>query len=216
MGFALPRAMPAIFVNDVERVIEAVPATWGDLLDRLDAEAARDGVVLSAARFDGVEEPAFRDKTVTARRLAGIGRIDVQTAIPTAFVRECLLDAIPPLQETAQRAKALAALYRGHNLTPAHEGLRDLGAELGAAMVLADVLAGPVGIDLTTVAVEGVTAAQHLQQIEATMDSLVGAQETGDWLTVADVLEYDLEPAIRRWAALLTMITCNLQVTTSA
>jgi hypothetical protein len=207
--------MLQLFVNDSPQELANSAETWGDLLVSLDTQAAQRGVMLSGARFDGVDEPSFRDAAVAGRPLAGIRRIDVQTAVPAAFVRECLLDAIPPLQETAQRAKALAGIYRGHDLTLAHEGLRDLAAELGAAMVLADVLAGPVGIDLTTVAVEGVTATQHLHQIEATMDSLVAAQESEDWLTVADVLEYDMEPAIRRWAALLTMVTCNLQVTPS-
>jgi hypothetical protein len=204
--------MPSVFVNDVAQELPNSAETWGDLLNTLDADAAQRGVILSATRFDGVEEPAFRAATLTARPLAGFGRIDVQTAVPAAFVRECLLDAITPLQETAQRTKQLAGIFRGHDLTPAHQGLRDLAAELGAAMVLADVLAGPVGIDLTAVSDEGITAAQHLKQLEKTIDALVEAQEHSDWLTVADILEYDLEPAIRRWAALLTMITCQLQV----
>jgi hypothetical protein len=207
--------MPAIFVNDVPQDVTNSPETWGDLLSTLDEQAAQLGVILSATRFDGVEEPSFREPHAVARPLAGIGRIDVETAVPAAFVRECLLDAIPPLQQTAQRTKALATIYRGHDLLAGHQGLRDLAAELGAAMVLADVLAGPVGIDLTTVAVEGVTAAQQLQQIGTTMDTLVSAQENQDWLTVADVLEYDLEPAIRRWVALLTLVTCNLQLSQS-
>ena len=95
----------------------------------------------------------------------------------------------------------------------ATRGSRTLAAELGATAVLADMLAGPLAIDLTAVSVEGVSAAQHLQQLGTTVDALVAAQEAQDWVTVADVLEYDLEPAIRRWAALLTMITCQLQLT---
>ncbi len=140
-------------------------------------------------------------------------RVDVETALPTAFLRECLLEAIPPLQETAQSAKRLSAVFRGHDVTPGHDGLKGLAAELGATAVLADMLAGPLAIDLTAVSVEGVTAAQHLQQLGSTVDALVSAQEAQDWVTVADVLEYDLEPSIRRWAALLTMITCQLQLT---
>ena len=147
-----------------------------------------------------------------SRPLKDILRVDVQTALPAAFLRDCLLEAIQPLQETAQTALRLAATYRGHDLMPGHEGLKTLASDLGAVAVLADMLAGPLGIDLTEVAVEGVSAAQHLQQLEVTIDTLVTAQEAQDWVTVADVLEYELEPGIRRWAALLTMITCQLQL----
>lgn len=203
--------MAAIYVNDVPQQFDNSPKTWGDLLDRLDARAAESGVVLSAARFDGVDEPSFREPSIIARPLSEVRRVDVETAMPTAFLRECLLEAIPPLQETAQKARLLGEVYRRRDVSPGHEGLKSLAAELGATAVLADMLAGPLAIDLTAVSVEGVTAAQHMQQLGTTVDALVAAQEAQDWVTVADVLEYDLEPAIRRWAALLTMITCQLQ-----
>ena len=204
--------MAQIYLNDSPHTPGDSPKTWGELLESLDAHVARTGLILSAARFDGVDEPSFREPFAMTRELADIGRIDVQTAMPAAFLRECLLEAIQPLQETAQTALRLAGVYRSHDVHPGHEGLKALASDLGAVAVLADMLAGPLGIDLTQVAVEGVTAAQHLQQLEVTIDTLVTAQEAHDWVTVADVLEYDLDPAIRRWAALLTMITCQLQL----
>ena len=203
--------MPEIYLNDVPQQFENPFKTWGDLLNTLDARASDAGVILSAARFDGVDEPSFREPVAIARRLGDVRRVDVETAVPTAFLRDCLLEAITPLHETAQRAKRLSAVYRGHDIAPGHEGLKSLAADLATAAALADVLAGPLAIDLTAVSTEGVTAAQHLQELEATLDALVGAQEGQDWVTVADILEYDLEPSIRRWADLLTLITERLQ-----
>jgi CheY-like chemotaxis protein len=145
------------------------------------------------------------------RPLSQVGRVDVQTAVPAAFLRECLLEAVEPLQGLAENAKRLSAIYRGHDLTEGHTGLKALAAELAAAAVLADMLSGPIGIDLQSLTNEGVTAAQQLQQLEATVDALVSAQEAQDWLTVADLLEYDLEPAVRKWAGLLTLLACRLQ-----
>jgi hypothetical protein len=204
--------MPQIYLNDSPHAPPGSPKTWGELLEMVDAHADRSGLILSGVRFDGVDEPSFREPAAMARPLSGVTRVDIQTALPAAFLRECLLEAIQPLQATAQTALRLSAIYRSHDVHPGHEGLKTLASDLGAVAVLADMLAGPLGIDLTQVAVEGVTAAQHLQQLEVTIDTLVTAQEAQDWVTVADVLEYDLEPGIRRWAALLTMITCQLQL----
>jgi hypothetical protein len=208
--------MLQIYVNDAPRKFEITPETWGDLLECLDADAAADGRILSAARFDGVEEPAFREPSAIARPLRHVARVDIETAQPAAFLRDCLLEAIPSLDDTAQKARDLAETYRGHDLRPGHEGLRVLASDLGAIAILSDMLAGPLGIDLTQLAVDGVSAAEHTRQLEQTVDALVTAQEGQDWITVADVLEYELEPAIRRWAALLTMVTCQLQVPASA
>jgi hypothetical protein len=207
--------MPEIYLNDVPQQFDNPFKTWGDLLNTLDARVSDEGLILSAARFDGVDEPSFRDPAAIARPLGTVRRVDVETAMPAAFLRDCLLEAIPPLHETAHTAKRLSEIYRGHDVTPGHDGLKGLATDLGATAVLADMLAGPLAIDLSALSVDGVTADQHLQQLGTTIDALVAAQEAHDWITVADLLEYELEPSIRRWAALLTMITCQLQLTHS-
>jgi hypothetical protein len=202
--------MTQVFVDDLPHEVESAQETWGELLASLEERAAKTGVVLSEARFDGVEEPSFRHPATVARPLTGIGRVDIRTAVPAAFLRECLLETITSLQETACAASRLAAVFRGHDLVPGHDGMRSLASDLGDIATLAELLRGPLAIDLTALSAEGVTAAEQLVQFEATVDAVVEAQEAGDWLTVADVLEYDLEPSIRRWCALLTVLTSRL------
>jgi hypothetical protein len=208
--------MLKIYVDHTPQNIQTAPKTWGDLLERLDGDAAAAGRILSSVRFDGVEEQSFREPSAVARQLRDLARVDVETAQPAAFLRECLLEAIPSLHETAQKTLDLATTYRGTDLKPGHEGLRALASDLGAIAVLSDMLSDPLGIDLTQLTVDGVSAAEHTRHLEQTVDALVSAQEAHDWVTVADVLEYELEPSIRRWAALLTMVTCQLQVTANA
>ena len=203
--------MPQILVNATPQDFDISPETWGDLLHTLDERAARQGVILSAARFDGVEEPSFRDPSAIARPLRAVARVEVETAAPTALLRDCLLEAIPSLLQTAGSALRLATIYRGHDLTAGHEGLTTLAGELGSIAVLANMLDGPLAIDLNSWSIDGVTAARHLQQLGGTLDSLVAAQEAADWVTVADILEYDLDPAIRKLAALLTQLAGQLQ-----
>jgi hypothetical protein len=196
--------MPQIFVNDLPHPLEAPAATWGDLLASLDEKAAGEGLLLTVARFDGVEEPSFRDPHVTARRLATVSRVEVETAAPAAFLRQCILDSIGPLEQAAERAAQLSETYRGHNVGRGHEGLSALALDLQGLTSLAAMLSGPLHVDLSSFAKAGDTL--HLDDLAASLDALVAAQESDDWLTVADVLEYDLEPMIRRWIELLTHV----------
>jgi hypothetical protein len=199
--------MFAIFVNDVEREIEAVPVTWGDLLDRLDAEAARDGVVLSAARFDGVEEPSFREPALAARLLSGLTRIDVEMAVPGDLLHDCLAAAIQTLDDAACRAVDLSAEYRQLDVSAGHAGLVELCTALREMATLVGVLDGRLGVDISHAGRDGVTAERHLETLDAVLQSVVAAQESSDWLTVADILEYDLEPLIRQWAELFRALS---------
>jgi hypothetical protein len=198
-------AMAQIYVNDVPQPVDAPPPTWGDLLASLDEQAAAHGFLLTTARFDGVDEPSFRDPQVTARRLTEVERVDVETATPAAFLRQCLLDSVRPLHEAADMAGRLSAIYRQHDVTRGHEGLTTLAMELRGLTALVSMLGGPLQIDLSFVNGR-TTAADQMDELGAALDALVTAQESEDWLTVADVLEYDLEPAIRRWIELLTIL----------
>ena len=202
--------MPQIFVNDLLHPIDTAPQTWGDLLTSLDEQAAGSGLLLTTARFDGVDEPSFREPEVTARRLSDVARVDVETARPTAFLRQCLLDSIGPLDEAAQLATRLSAQYRGNDLAGSHEGLTALATELRGLMALVGMLGGPLGVDLNSFVADGVTASEQLEQFGLALDAIVTAQHSEDWLTVADVLEYDLEPAIQRWGHLLSVIANRL------
>jgi hypothetical protein len=203
--------MPEIYFNQVPQQLAPMPATWGELLDMLDERAAGDGTILSAARFDGVEEPAFRDPDVVARTLSGVSRVEVESATPNAFLRSCLTDVIGPLEASADTVLTLAGLYRGHDLTRGHQGLTQLASDLRNLATLVAMLGGPIGIDLTAAGGDGVTADQQIEELESALDALVSAQAAEDWLTVADILEYDLEPLIRRWAAVLARINTQLQ-----
>ena len=201
--------MTELFINDVPGQIGASPETWGDLLVSLDEETGRTGLLLTSARFDGVDEPSFRDVEVTARRLSDVRRVDVETATPSAFLRLCLLETIGPLSNAAEATTALSIRYRSFDLAGCHDGLVQLANELRGLTQLVATL-GVMQIDLGSFSSDGVSAADQLERFGAALDAVVTAQESEDWLTVADVLEYDLEPAIRRWIDLFSAIANRL------
>ena len=202
--------MLQIFVNDVPQTVDTPAVTWGDLLANLDEQAAGQGVLLTTARFDGVEEPSFREPQVTARRLADVERVDVETATPAGFLRQCLLDTIRPLDEAADVAARLSVVYRRQDVSQGHTGLVTLASELRGLTSIVGILDGPLQIDLSTLVASGVTVEEQMKDFGLALEALVTAQESEDWLTVADVLEYDLEPAIRRWIELLTVVANRL------
>lgn len=201
--------MLQIFINDVPTHTAAPPPTWGDLLVSLDEQVTGNGLLLTSARFDGVEEPSFRDPAVTARRLSDVSRVDIETAAPAAFLRDCLQEAIGPLQQAAEATLDLSARYRTSDLAGCHDGLTALAADLRGLTTLVAML-GVLQIDLGAFSPEGIAAADQLERFAGALDSVVAAQESDDWLTVADVLEYDVEPAVRRWIELLTAVAERL------
>ena len=105
----------------------------------------------------------------------------------------------------------LAEAYRRGDLARGHEGLTQLSGDLGALTTLVGMLDGPIGIDLTALSGETASPGEQMEELWKTLDAMVAAQASEDWVTVADVLEYDLEPAIRRWADVLTRVASALE-----
>jgi hypothetical protein len=202
--------MPQLYINNKIQTAPIAAETWGELLAALEAAADRDGVLLTSARFDGVDEPSFREAAVVGRRLAGITELHVQTAAPSVFLQQCLLETIPSLRRSAEQARQTGILFRGDDLSAAQRGLTAVASELRDLTGLMATLNGPLGIDLNEVMVEGVSGAAAVVEMERMLGELVAAQEFGDWLTVADLLEYDLEPAMTRFAELLAAIAKRL------
>jgi hypothetical protein len=194
--------MPEIFVNDVLQEIDPAPQTWGDVLEVLDARVTSEGAVLAAARFDGVEEVAFRDPAAVRRALSSIGRVDVETAEPGAFLRRCLLEAVEPLRAAATSAQVLAEHYRRYDLAKGHQGATALASDLRALALIVLGATQSAGVE-SAVVVDASRLNAQVGELIVVLDALLAAQASEDWVTVADVLEYDLEPAIGRWAALL-------------
>ena len=202
--------MPQLYINDQVETTAIHAQTWGELLETLEARADRDGVLLTAARFDGVDEPSFRDAEVTGRPLNGVREVRVETAAPSAFLRQCLLDTIPSLHDGSVQARETGILFRGEDLTAAQQGLAKVGDDLRALAGLMATLSGPLGIDMRTVRAEGITGADAVHELETLLGELVTAQQSDDWLTVADLLEYDFEPTMVRFASLLKVLAGRL------
>jgi hypothetical protein len=113
-----------------------------------------------------------------------------------------LLDAVHLLQNAALTAQTLADLYRRHDLSRGHQGLTGLAGELRSLAVYVLTVRRERGSDVSADAGTG-SLNDHIGNLVGILDTLISAQASEDWVTVADILEYDAEPAIRQWAALL-------------
>jgi hypothetical protein len=121
-------------------------------------------------------------------------------------LRDSLREAVVALQRAAVNAQTLAEHYRKYDLSRGHQGLTELSAELRLLAMRVVRASGPLGIDLSAPA-EGGSLTDHIGNLVAVLETLISAQASEDWVTVADILEYDVEPAIRQWATVLESLS---------
>jgi hypothetical protein len=195
--------MAHIVVDGEARTFDPTPQTWGDLLDVLDQELVSTGRIVTAARLDDVDVPAFRESVETGRSLTAIASIEVDSGTPAALLERCLGEASEAVGELCSAALRVADSFRSHDLTAANSGLVDLAEGLKVLLTIIGAAGLALRVDLQHFSAEGVPVAARLAELAGYIEQAVSAQQAQDWLTVADILQYDIEPCLHRWRAVV-------------
>ena len=116
--------------------------------------------------------------------------------IDRTLIHQCVADGAEGVVQMIADVKALAELFRQHDMGPANHGLAQLAQNLKALIVLVQSLREPLG-EMEVLA--ALPSDKDIEGLVGWLESLVAAQIGHDWLTVSDVLDYDLEPALRVW-----------------
>lgn len=185
-----------LVVNNETRSVDTALKTWGELLAWADAGCAKAGQVVTAARLDGVDEPSFRDAGQADRTLDGLAVVELDSAAPSDLVVESLNEALDGLNGLRRFTLHTAGQFRGTGITAANQSLADLSQGLRTFVSLVETLVSAMGVGLDEFVWEGRPVAALLDDIGTPIAALADAQISSDWVTVADVLEFDLEPAL--------------------
>jgi hypothetical protein len=193
--------MQRVLLNGVEESTIGACNRWGELLDRLDRSAAGDGKVLTAVRFDGVDQPSFRDPESAGRPLNTLLVVEAEAVSPDSLLDDSVSEAVAAANALAAGAERVGEAFRGFDVSCANRDLQDLAQGIGTLVAIANALARAVGVGLGAVGQPGRTAADMLETLSSQTDELIKARESGDWITVADIIEYDLAPLLHEWPA---------------
>ena len=196
--------MATVLLNGTAFVPPTPVPSWGPLLDAVDQHVAPSGEIVATVRFDGVDEPGFRDDAVLGLVLGSELIVEIETLHPNDLLGEVLDEASRSLPAVAASARELADVLRGAQVDAAARGIGQLAEtdrQPGAAGRRRPPRRARVALD-TLQTREG-PAMPLLRTLDAQLTPLLEAQRAGDWITVADILEYDIAPLMPRFDAVI-------------
>jgi hypothetical protein len=197
-GRDMERQMPRLIVNSEEQPPANGPESWGHLLVRLEQEADSRGDVVTEVRFDGVAEPTFWQPAQAARALAGVALIEVMTAPQSGVLDEALVQGAMAAGTLAAAAIQTGAEFRS-DPAAANQRLVELCQGVRSLISLSSAAATAVGVSLEQHHWSGRPGSIQMADLGRQLESIIEAQQSQDWLTVADILEYDFHPALNAW-----------------
>jgi hypothetical protein len=114
-----------------------------------------------------------------------------------------LSEAANAMDAMAGKAAATALCYRRTALADANPSLVELLGELRQFPALVDALGGTLTIDASELTQGDVPLDVQVARLNDWLEQLIQAHTRQDWVTLADVLELDLEPLLRDWGPML-------------
>jgi hypothetical protein len=199
--------MARLVVGNRERDVDSGLVTWGDLLGHLDRTLSESGEVVTGARFDGVEQPAFRDPSQAPTLLSTLALVEVQACSPAELLGRTLAEARAAMPELRAVCRTLADQFRGHDVQRANQGLLEFSESVAALVAIFQTVSQALHASLESVTLGTRDGRSVLVDLGRHLSALVSAQEILDWLTVADVLEYDIEPVMGELGELLAALS---------
>jgi hypothetical protein len=188
--------MLRLITNGVEQSVENTPKSWLELLTRLDDAAVQQGHMVTAVRFDGVDEPTFRTPEVGAKRLLAVHQIEIETANPAVVIDESLAQGGAAVRVLESAAERLSAQLRTGRVEPLLSEFDEfVEATRSVATILITAAIG-FGVELTDIPWADRHAAVQLDELTALLISLLDAKQAQDWATAADILEFDVHPLL--------------------
>ena len=193
-----------VFLNELElEQLESLPETVGEILDQLRDEISKNGKVITSIAVDKdvLKTNSSREKA-WLRHSSEVERVDLTVEEPRYLLTSGLTDTRDFLQSLRNDLVSTATAFR-------------LGDEATANNELARCL------DDLQLVLTGMSAASRLPGVEAEtkslrenllssnprllplLDSMYKAQASGDYVTLADGLEYDLTEIADEWISVL-------------
>jgi hypothetical protein len=173
-------------------------ATWAELLEQIDLALDTRGDVISEVRFDGVEQSDYRDAPALRRSLDGIATIDVDAVPPQALMARGLDEARGSIDPIQRGARDLAIGYRKSEIAESNQRLGVLAEAIGNLITIVGAARKVLAVDLATLDVDGSVASAIIGELDTAIAAMGDAHRAGDWVTLADLLEYDIVPVLPR------------------
>jgi hypothetical protein len=199
--------MPTISVNGRPFQPASTPLTWGHVLEQIDHRIGSDGLIVTDVHLDGIDEPGFRDPAATGRPLSELAVVEVTTGSPVSLLARCLDEASASLDALGHEAVRLSGAFRAMQIDDGRRGLVEMADGLASLVGIVRASSVVLEVDLETLTCATRPASALVDELARQIEGVLAAQDAGDWITVADILEYDVEPVLQSWQAMLDLLS---------
>jgi len=161
--------------------------TWGDLLDWVETKQLKPGKCITRVMFQGEEEIQYRQPALCERVIQDVGEVQIEVGEFDTVIRETLAELQTELAAALENTREIIHQFEGRAEERAHTQLAHL---LDSIRIFYSVFSEDLG---------WVHAPDNTANLESAIRQLIAAQENRFWVSICDVLEYEIVPILESW-----------------
>jgi hypothetical protein len=158
---------------------------------------------------DGLEERTFDLSEGIEKR----EKVEVTTGSLREIAHDSVIEAASYLDRIESVIPSLASSFQVYPGPEAFKNLKELYTGFYWLNILLDRLKTAFEIPFSDISLRGVPVHAHHQKFISILQQLVDSQEKGDFVLVADLLEYEILSIIPVWKELFTSIAQRIEAT---
>ena len=186
-------------------------AVVGDIVDNIRGRLAANRRLLVGVRCDDRDAAGADIEPLLAEPLAQFQRVEFTTASADDLATDLLEQISGLLAETRPVQSEVVELLAQGSTARAMEllaGCLPIWSQSQEGLCRATEV---LGLDLDTVPFEGAPVAEFICQLAEALSNLRDALESRDYVALADVLAYEMEPVTQRWERLNTALVAHAE-----
>ena len=187
-----------VTINEDQINVPTDIATWGDLLDWLETDHLKAGQCITHVSLGGNETLNYRDSLVCGQHLESVGNVDIKSGDFDRVVRESLVELDQELKAAAATAHDIVTLFENRKEEEAYAKLATL---LDSIRIFFTIFSEDLGwVEASNAEI---SRAEYCAVLERALTQLIAAQQNRFWVSICDVIEYEINPILETWLKLV-------------
>jgi len=192
-----------VIINENQINVPVEISTWGDLLDWIETDYLKAGQCITHVYLAGNEALNYRDTMACGREITDVGSVAIKSGDFDRVVRESMAELDQELDASLESAGEIIRLLENRN---EQEAYNQLGQLLDSIRVFFTIFSEDLG--WADVRDAEISRAEFPAVLERSLTQLIAAQENHYWVSICDVLEYEIVPILESWLQLVER-TCE-------
>lgn len=185
-------------INDSQINVTVEISTWGDLLDWIETDYLKAGQCITHVYLAENESLNYRDTLVCGKEIAEVTPVAIKSGDFDSVVRESMRDLDHEVKASLESVSQIIRLLENRREEEAYRRLAHLLDSVRIFFTIFSEDLGWIEPHNTEISRKESSAA-----LERALTQLVNAQENHYWVSICDVLEYEIVPILESWQKLV-------------